>query len=60
LYEFSQTQELFYLIAEYCAGGELAKRLEIMKYFSESLAARIMKQVLSAVAYCHKLHIAHR
>lgn len=31
-----------------------------MKYFSESQAATIFKQILNALQYCHKSKIAHR
>lgn len=60
LYEFSQTVELFYLVTEYCAGGELRARIDALQRFSEHLAARVMKQLLSAVAYCHRQRVVHR
>ena len=31
-----------------------------MRYFSESVAAYYMKQLLSAVVYCHERNIVHR
>jgi len=31
-----------------------------MKYFSEQIAAKYMKDILSAVAYCHANEIVHR
>ena len=31
-----------------------------MKYFPEAEAAKIMRQLLSAVVYCHKQKIVHR
>ena len=50
----------FYVITEYCAGGELFMRLIQRHNFSEKEAARIMAQVLSAVCYCHDKGIIHR
>ena len=60
LYEFAQDSRFFYLITEYCAGGELLNKIMSLKTFSEACAANIMKQLLSAVSYCHSRHIAHR
>jgi calcium-dependent protein kinase len=31
-----------------------------MKHFNETMAASIMRQVLSAVVYCHERKIVHR
>ena len=60
LYEFSQDSRNFYLVTELCEGGELLDKILALRSFNERLAARIMKQVFSAVAYCHTKHIVHR
>ena len=60
LFEFYQDERSYYLITEYCTGGELFDRIIKLKHFDESRVALIMKQILSAVAYCHKLKIVHR
>jgi len=57
LYEDSKN---YYLITEYCSGGELFDRIHKLKHFSEKTAASIMKQLLSAVTYLHERNIAHR
>jgi calcium-dependent protein kinase len=31
-----------------------------MNYFSERMASRFMRQILSAVTYCHEKNIVHR
>lgn len=43
-----------------CTGGELFDEIIRRKRFSEKDAAFVMKQVLSAVAYCHDHNIVHR
>ena len=53
LYEFYQDKLNFFLITEYIDGGELFDKITQVKYFSEKEAAVIMKQLLSAVVYCH-------
>ena len=60
LYEFYQDSRNYYLITEYCSGGELFDRIISQGYFSEATAAAYMKQILSSVAYCHSQNIVHR
>jgi calcium-dependent protein kinase len=60
LYGFYQDDKNYYLITEYCSGGELFDRIIRMKTFSEAYAAKLMKQLLSAVTYCHNLKVVHR
>jgi len=60
IYEFYQNDDNFYLITEYCSGGELYDRIINMKNFCERKAAELMKQILSAITYCHSRKIVHR
>ena len=60
LYEFYQDDKNYYLITEFCAGGELYDRIINSGFFSEALAASIMKQILSCVMYCHSRGVVHR
>jgi calcium-dependent protein kinase len=43
-----------------CYGGELFDKISEEQFFSEVDAAHIMKQVLSAINYCHTRNIVHR
>jgi calcium-dependent protein kinase len=43
-----------------CYGGELFDKISEEQFFSERDAANIMKQVLSAINYCHSRNIVHR
>lgn len=60
LHEMYSDEKNFYLISEYCEGGELFDRIKKSKFFSEAIVAKIMFQILSAVIYCHSRNIAHR
>lgn len=59
IYELDQDNKNYYLVTEYCAGGLLLDTLASMRSFSEYEAAVIMKQILSAIAYCHGKGLAH-
>ncbi len=43
-----------------CYGGELFDKISEEQYFSEKDAAGILKQVLSAINFCHTRNIVHR
>ena len=60
VYEFFKTERYMYIIEELCTGGELFDKIVEVKYFSESVAKNIMKQLFSAMAYCHEKGIIHR
>ena len=68
LYELFEDEKFYYLITEYdnyyniryLMGGELFDRIQKAKNFCEADAAKYMKQVMSAVAYCHSKNIVHR
>mmetsp|Transcript_62074 Transcript_62074/g.144421 ORF Transcript_62074/g.144421 Transcript_62074/m.144421 type:complete len:566 (-) Transcript_62074:195-1892(-) len=46
-------RDRIYLVMEYCSGGSLAERLQRNGRFSARAAAEAIRQVLSAVNYCH-------
>lgn len=59
-YEIFEDLWRFYVVIEYCAGGELFSKLVLMSKFTEAQASEIMFQLLSAVAYCHERLVIHR
>jgi len=58
--EFYQDETKVYIVTEFYEGGELLDRLAKQNLFTETQAANIMKQIFSAVNYCHKNKIVHR
>ena len=56
--EFYNTEESYYIINEYCPGGELFD--QINKRFSETQIAVMFRQILSGLAYLHSNNIIHR
>ena len=60
IFEFYNSEDAYYLITEYCEGGELFQLISKKKILTEIQCAYIMYQVLSAIKYCHKMKIMHR
>ena len=58
--EFYITNNEYILVTEYCPEGELFYEIKNFAPFNETLTAWYMKQILSAVCFCHKLKIIHR
>lgn len=48
------------MITELLEGGELFDAILKSKHFNEIVAAKIMKQLLSVLNYCHSHKVVHR
>ena len=59
IFEFYNGPKEYYLIMEYCGGGELFEKI-VNSTLLEIQCAYIMYQILSAINYCHKMKIIHR
>ena len=55
-----ENEDNFYIVMEYCEGGELFDAITSKGYYSELDAAKIMKQILQAVNYLHDNGVVHR
>ena len=60
-----KTKKHFYLIMEFCNGGELSKALEkyqekYNKPFSQEIVQHIMRQIIDAFKYIHEKKVVHR
>lgn len=64
IHEVFITNCAYDIVMEYCKGGSLLDRINNLsqenKFFSESEAAVIIRQILSALNYAHKNGIVHR
>jgi len=60
IYEVLEDDKYYYVVSELCEGGELFTYITARKRLDESLAACVMRQILSAVAYCHDHKVVHR
>ena len=64
IYEVFESQRSLYIVMEECKGGEIFDRIiehiESKKMYSEKDAAEMIRQVMSAIEYCHNNGICHR
>jgi calcium-dependent protein kinase len=60
IYEYYTTNDSIYIISELCEGGELFDKITEEKYFTEKCAKIIMKQLFSAIEFCHLNKVIHR
>lgn len=60
LYEVIETTNTIYLIMELVSGGELYDYLVVHGQMKEKDAREKMRQILSAVHYCHQKRVIHR
>lgn len=59
LYDHFHDNAHFYIILEYCSGGNLQTQIPKNKGLALLLFKRIANQIISALATCHRNNIAH-
>ena len=60
IYEFYEDKANFYIVSEFCKGGELFDKITEKGSFKEAEACPIMLQLVSAICYSHMNNIVHR
>ena len=60
LYEIYENKCAILLVTELCDGVELFDEISKRRQLTELEAAIVTKQILQAIAYCHKRNVAHR
>ncbi len=60
IYDFGEDAGVWYIAMEYIKGRELKDYFEGGERFSTADAVRILRQILSALGYSHKLGVIHR
>lgn len=60
LHEVWEDKTKFYMVMELMTGGELFDRIVERDHFSEKEASDIIRPLVDAINYCHKLGVAHR
>jgi calcium-dependent protein kinase len=59
IFEFFDEAEKYYLVMEYCSGGNLFSKILKRQFFSENDSAKIFYQISSAIFYLHSRGIIH-
>lgn len=59
VFEFFEDEGYFYIVTEYCSGGDLFETISQQKKFTEKRAAEIIRDILSAIQYCHQKNLVH-
>ena len=60
LIDVLQDEFFYYVFLEFCPGGELFQHIVDRERLQEEQAKPIMKQILEAVEYIHKMGVSHR
>ena len=60
LHDNIEDNSRYYLITEFCEGGDLFTKLAIHKRFPERDVVSILRQILTGVHYLHMKKIVHR
>lgn len=60
LYEVVETERMYYLVLEYCSGGELFDYIVAKERLKESEARSFFRQIVSAIRYIHSQGFCHR
>jgi calcium-dependent protein kinase len=60
IFEYYNTKQAFYLVMEYCSGGELYYEIINHAPFNEETTSYIIYQIISVVFYCHSNYVVHR
>lgn len=60
IFETFEDDKNYFVVTEFCDGGELFEEIIEWGKFTEEDAAVLMKQILTCVNYCHKRNFVHR
>ena len=60
LIDFIEDETAYYMVLEYCGGGELFDFIISRKRVEEPLAKKFFKQIVLTIAYIHSNNIVHR
>lgn len=59
VYEYYEDSTYFHMVTEYISGGQLFDKILQTNDLSEPTVVNLMRQIFSAIAYCHEHKIIH-
>ena len=60
VFEYFNNDNCLYIVSELLSGGELFDKISENKFLKEDVCAYLMRQIFSAVDFCHQKNIIHR
>lgn len=60
LHEIFENDQEIHLVLDLVEGGELFDEIVLLKHYSEKSAARVVRQLTSAIQHLHLKHVIHR
>ena len=60
VYEYFEDDLKYYIVMEYCEGGDLFDRIEAEGTFTERYASKIMRLIFTGLNYLHTKQVVHR
>jgi serine/threonine protein kinase len=60
VHEFIRTRHNFYMVQDYANGGSLQNLLNLHKCFPESIAKKILKQIIQGCCALYEKQVVHR
>lgn len=60
IFEYFEDHSNYYIVMEYCKGGDLFDKVVSLTKFTEKQAALIMEQIFSGLNYSHNRGVVHR
>lgn len=60
VFEYFEDADRYYIVMEFCKGGDVFDKLTKLGKFTESQAATVLKQLLGGLNYLHGRKIIHR
>ena len=60
IFEIFEDKKKYYIMSEFCDGGELFSAISEKGFFTELEANKLIKQILQTVNYLHSNNIVHR
>lgn len=60
LFEYYEGPKDWWLVMEFCTGGNLVEFMKKRKTLNEKIASTLFKQLISGLKYLHDNHIVHR
>uniref|UniRef100_A0A914I648 non-specific serine/threonine protein kinase n=1 Tax=Globodera rostochiensis TaxID=31243 RepID=A0A914I648_GLORO len=60
MFQYVETEDKFYVVMEYCNGGEMFDYIVKKERLTEPEARHFFRQLVQAIAYIHSMGFAHR